>query len=111
MRSAGVLVVSAGRVLLCKRTQDGFWSVPGGIIEPGETPWRAAEREFREETRYRGALHTPRFLALTGDFALFEAAVNSPFSPVLDHEHSAAGWFSLRALPRPLYPGLERVLS
>ena len=43
-----------GRVLLAERTPRqvaaGFWELPGGKIEPGETPAEAAARELREET-------------------------------------------------------------
>jgi len=28
----------------------GKWSLPGGRIDPGETPWKAAAREREEET-------------------------------------------------------------
>jgi len=35
---------SGGRVFA------GAWEFPGGRIEPGEHPWRAAEREALEET-------------------------------------------------------------
>ncbi len=35
---------SAGRVFA------GAWEFPGGRIQPGEHPWRAAERETLEET-------------------------------------------------------------
>lgn len=38
-----------GRVLLQHRT-DGLWGVPGGAIEPGETPAASVVREVREET-------------------------------------------------------------
>ena len=41
-------------VLLCKRTQDapmhpGYWSLFGGMLEPGEQPRKAAGREIQEE--------------------------------------------------------------
>jgi len=44
---------SSGRVLLVQRAQDpgrGLWSLPGGRLEPGESPEAAAAREVREET-------------------------------------------------------------
>jgi 8-oxo-dGTP pyrophosphatase MutT (NUDIX family) len=39
---------SAGRVLLTRHV-DGRWTLPGGWIDPGETPAEAARREVREE--------------------------------------------------------------
>lgn len=51
-----VCVVQApdGRVLLAERTSRqvaaGFWELPGGKIEPGESPSQAAARELQEET-------------------------------------------------------------
>ncbi len=43
-----------GRVLMAERTPGqiapGFWEVPGGKIDPGETPVQAAARELTEET-------------------------------------------------------------
>ena len=42
-----------GRLLLIRRGHDphrGLWSLPGGRIEPGESPEEAVVREVREET-------------------------------------------------------------
>ena len=40
-------------VLICRRRDDkvlgGFWELPGGKIEPGETPAQCLMREFAEE--------------------------------------------------------------
>lgn len=39
-----------GRILLMKRADNGTWCVPGGYVDPNETPAEAAVRETREET-------------------------------------------------------------
>lgn len=56
---SGTLLVVAGalarggRLLLARRTDDdplaGSWELPGGKVEPGETPEAALRREWREE--------------------------------------------------------------
>jgi 8-oxo-dGTP diphosphatase len=38
-----------GRVLLVKPTYKDGWDIPGGYVEPGETPTEACAREVREE--------------------------------------------------------------
>jgi 8-oxo-dGTP diphosphatase len=48
--AAGVLFRDdAGRVLLVKPTYKAGWDIPGGYVEPGESPKQAAHREVREE--------------------------------------------------------------
>jgi len=49
----GAVIVHQSRVLLVKRGAPpllGQWSIPGGVVEIGETLRTAAEREAREET-------------------------------------------------------------
>ena len=51
--SVGAVIVDGGRVLLIKRGQpplQGRWSLPGGVVEVGETLREALTREVREET-------------------------------------------------------------
>ncbi len=48
--SGGCLFDEDGRVLLQRRGDCNKWGFPGGAIELGETPEKAAVREFREET-------------------------------------------------------------
>ena len=48
-----VIVDDAGRILLVLRKnepQAGYWSLPGGKVEPGETAVDAVVREVAEET-------------------------------------------------------------
>lgn len=49
----GAVIIEDGRVLLVKRGHPplaGEWSIPGGVLELGETVRQAAVREAREET-------------------------------------------------------------
>ena len=49
----GAIVLDGSRVLLVKRAHEplkGEWSVPGGVVELGETLETAIRREVREET-------------------------------------------------------------
>ena len=51
--AAVILTDENGRILICKRAQGAscahLWEMPGGKLEPGETPEQAAVRECQEE--------------------------------------------------------------
>ena len=50
----GAVIIQDGRVLLIRRGQPpllGEWSLPGGLLECGETLREATIREAREETK------------------------------------------------------------
>ncbi len=51
-----VVVAASGEILLHRRSDDGRWSTPGGILEPGEQPAAALVREVFEETGVRVAV-------------------------------------------------------
>jgi 8-oxo-dGTP pyrophosphatase MutT (NUDIX family) len=52
LSSAATVVMERGRVLVGRHTLHDLWVVPGGAIDPGETPAQAAAREMLEETGY-----------------------------------------------------------
>ncbi|MGC9118402.1 MAG: NUDIX hydrolase [Thermoproteus sp.] len=55
----GAVVFKDGRILLIRRGAPpgrGKWSIPGGLIELGESPEEAVSRELFEETGLRGAV-------------------------------------------------------
>ncbi len=61
----GSVVSHRNRVLLCRRAirpRYGFWTVPAGYLEQGETPEEGARREAREEAN--ADLHLDGLLAV-----------------------------------------------
>lgn len=46
----GMIFNNKGEILLCHRTDKNVWNLPGGVIDPNESPWAAAVREVFEET-------------------------------------------------------------
>jgi 8-oxo-dGTP pyrophosphatase MutT (NUDIX family) len=47
--SSAVVTDPGGRVLLVQSFNRAYWGCPGGVVDPGESPERAAERELAEE--------------------------------------------------------------
>ena len=53
----GVLRDGDGRVLLCELTYKREWDLPGGVVDPSESPADCVAREIREELGIDVAVH------------------------------------------------------
>jgi 8-oxo-dGTP pyrophosphatase MutT (NUDIX family) len=114
-----VLAADTGRVLFAQRSPEvnepGTWGVWGGAIEPGEDPAKAAVREVREETGYRGRHEplVPLYVFQSGSFVYrnYLLIVPEEFQPRLNWESSGAVWLPLEEAPHPRHYGLAALLA
>jgi len=109
--AAGVILTEGGRVLLVKRRYDpraGWWCLPAGFMEAGETPEQTALRELLEETGLHAKLD-----ALFGVYAGFDdprvrsvlilytaSRTGGELAP--GDDATEAEWFPLDTLPAEL---------
>ena len=111
----GAIFNDTGEILLIERRDNGLWSMPGGLIEVGETPVEGTCREVWEETGIavrplllvgvydsrRVGLQTRRQLV---QFVLLCEPIEQESQPVVTAETLDARYFALDALPA-LAPG------
>jgi 8-oxo-dGTP diphosphatase len=71
--AAGLIIDSAGRVLLVRKRGTQAYMQPGGKIEPHESPVQALAREIEEELGIRVAPDAPEYL---GEFTAQAASEN-----------------------------------
>lgn len=101
--TAGVYATRQGRILMLERAAGmmcGFWSVPGGRVDPGETPLQGAIRELREEAGLvpTGPLWLVTAVPLKGygmDLLSLRYVCPCDTGEVqISHEHSGWRWFT-----------------
>jgi ADP-ribose pyrophosphatase YjhB (NUDIX family) len=112
---SGVVVEGEGdsaRLLLVRRSDNGLWSLPAGIVEPGEQPADTIIREVLEETCVR--IRPERLVLLSVDPEItypngdrcqfvsmtFRCAYLGGIARVGDEESTAVEWFGLKELPK-----------
>lgn len=116
-----VVVRDDGCVLLARRADNGAWSSISGIIDPGEEPADAAEREVLEEAGVvvvterlawvqvqRPATYPNRDRVRFLDLVFRCRYVSGDAHPA-DGENLDVGWFPLDALPPLSDARLERI--
>lgn len=106
-RSAGLLLVSDGRLLVVRRSEavanSGRWGVPGGQLFRAEEPFDGAIREATEELGPLPPIVVvgqARVLRQSGPFDVYicrlSDAARAAWTPQLCHEHDSYRWSKLR---------------
>lgn len=108
-----VFIVQEGRILFVRwRAKGRYWSLPGGIVEPGESVEESAVREVREETGLD--VHIKRVVGMHSKTAEGAVAITLEGDIVGGElrretgETEDAGFFPLDALPEPVLPHLHQ---
>lgn len=108
-----------GQILLQQRSDNGYWGLPGGGVEAGESIREAVAREVWEETGY--TIELTRIIGVYSDpqkhqivqypngdvvhyvTVAFEARLTGG-SPTLCDETTDIKWYAPDALPEPFVP-------
>ncbi len=99
------------QILLVRRTDTGKWSLPAGIVEPGEQPAHTIVREVLEETCV--SIRPERLALLSADPEItypngdrcqfismtFRCSYLGGVAQVGDEESTDVRWFALSSLP------------
>jgi len=124
--AASAAIVRDGKVLVVRRARapaDGVFSLPGGVVETGETLHEAVKREVREETGltiepvalagFREAIVRDRDNRVERHFVILPFAARwIAGEPVLNEELSEWRWVNQDELATlPTTPGLAAIVA
>lgn len=106
---AFAVIEHEGKYLLARRRDIGWWNLPGGGLEYGETVDEGMAREVMEEVcltvtieRVVGIYSKPRKNEVVVTFLCHVAPESGP--PGTSDEVSEVGWFAADALPEKFLP-------
>ena len=126
--SVSAMVWQEDRLLLMRRADNGYWGLPGGFVELGESVAEATRREVAEETGWRveigsliGVYSDPESQVVDygrnkgvskqgGDRRVqvvnlcFRAKALEPGRMTTPEETLEMGFFEAKALPEPFVP-------
>ncbi len=114
--ACSAIIEHGGEYLMARRRDIGWWNLPGGGLEAGETVEQGLAREVREEigvavriVRLVGVYSKPQKSEVVLTF-LCKLADETP--PTTSDEVSEVGWFGATALPDDTLPKhRQRVLD
>ena len=123
-KAASVAILTSAEdevmVLLVKRAPTeknyaGYWSFPGGGVDAGETPEKAACRELKEEIGWSCSPDELEWLMNSdiegGRHQTFTAFTDDTFTPTLNAEHTDSKWVPLAQHPEgDVHPGVVKAM-
>jgi 8-oxo-dGTP pyrophosphatase MutT (NUDIX family) len=122
-------VISAGVLIFCRTTKrymlvlrnghshDGTWGLVGGKIEENESMIDGLQREIFEEIGMnfsdKKLIPVEKFTSDSGHFTYhtYIAVIDEEFVPIMNSEHRGYCWVNIKDHPKPLHPGVWRILS
>lgn len=117
-KAAGVLYFCDDKILLIKRSSlgdyNGYWAIPGGKVESGESYLEGAKRECKEEIgKYHAGKNLGHYDFEKKDFTYRThfVRVDKEFEPKLNDEHTEYKWADINKLPKKVHPGLLKTLD
>jgi len=125
MVGAAILVLdSAERLLMLKRSDSGCWGLPGGATEPGEVVEDAAKRETLEEAGIEVG-EMSLFNVFSGQELFYRYPNGDEVYNVtiiylsrdwrgevtLNEEHTAWNWFATHEIPEDVSPPIKPVIE